>query len=62
MGIFLTAALLACMNGHSEERDWPVWLAETEGSVHPLLRPAANNVLLLWPGLVVRRPIDFPAR
>ena len=28
---------------------WPAWLGETEGSAAALLRPAAEDVLHLWP-------------
>ena len=33
-----------------EEVDWPVWLGEEEGDSKVLLRPAADDVLRLWPG------------
>ncbi len=32
-----------------EEADWPVWLGEEEGDSKALLRPAADDVLRLWP-------------
>ena len=32
-----------------EARDWPVWLGEVEADPASLLRPAANDVLKLWP-------------
>ncbi len=32
-----------------EEPDWPVWLGEMEGDATSLLRPAADDVLRLWP-------------
>ena len=31
------------------EADWPVWLGEREGDATELLRPAADDVLHLWP-------------
>ena len=32
-----------------EERDWPTWLGEAEGDAPALMRPAADDVLHLWP-------------
>ena len=32
-----------------EEADWPVWLGEVDGDAMALLRPAAEDVLRLWP-------------
>jgi putative SOS response-associated peptidase YedK len=32
-----------------EAADWPVWLGEAEGDAAALLRPAAEDVLRLWP-------------
>jgi putative SOS response-associated peptidase YedK len=32
-----------------EQADWPIWLDEAEGDVGALLRPAPEDVLLLWP-------------
>ena len=32
-----------------EEADWPLWLGETDGNHTALLRPAADDVLRLWP-------------
>ncbi len=32
-----------------EPEDWPLWLGEQEGDVNTLLRPAADDVLRLWP-------------
>ncbi len=32
-----------------EPADWPVWLGEADGDPTALLRPAANDVLHLWP-------------
>ena len=32
-----------------EKADWPAWLGETEGDPRALLRPAAEDVLRLWP-------------
>jgi putative SOS response-associated peptidase YedK len=32
-----------------EPADWPVWLGEADGDVGALLRPAAENVLRMWP-------------
>ena len=40
-----------------EERDWPLWLGETEGEAAALLRPAAEGVLRVWP---VSRAVNTP--
>jgi putative SOS response-associated peptidase YedK len=32
-----------------EKADWPVWLGEVEGDPAILLRPAAEDVLRVWP-------------
>ena len=32
-----------------EEADWPLWLGEVDGDAVGLLRPAADDVLRLWP-------------
>ena len=32
-----------------ERKDWPLWLGETEGDPTPLLRPAPEDVLRIWP-------------
>ncbi len=32
-----------------EPEDWPLWLGEQDGSADALLRPAADDVLRLWP-------------
>lgn len=32
-----------------EQPDWPVWLGDAEGNALELMRPAASNVLHLWP-------------
>jgi putative SOS response-associated peptidase YedK len=32
-----------------EQNDWPLWLGETEGDVQALLRPAAEDILIVWP-------------
>ncbi len=32
-----------------EAEDWPLWLGEQDGDVNALLRPAADDVLRLWP-------------
>ena len=32
-----------------EPDDWPLWLGEQDGDVDALLRPAADDVLRLWP-------------
>jgi putative SOS response-associated peptidase YedK len=40
-----------------EEADWPVWLGEAPGDVAALLRPAAENVLRVWP---VSRAVNNP--
>jgi putative SOS response-associated peptidase YedK len=32
-----------------EPADWPLWLGETSGDPTPLLRPAAESTLRLWP-------------
>jgi putative SOS response-associated peptidase YedK len=32
-----------------EPRDWPAWLGETPGDPTTLLRPAAEDVLHIWP-------------
>ena len=32
-----------------EEADWPAWLGEVDGDAMALLRPAADDVLTLWP-------------
>ncbi len=32
-----------------EPEDWPVWLGEADGDTLALLRPAADDVLHLWP-------------
>jgi putative SOS response-associated peptidase YedK len=32
-----------------EADDWPVWLGEEEGDAQGLLRPAAEDVLKIWP-------------
>jgi putative SOS response-associated peptidase YedK len=40
-----------------EEADWPLWLGESEGDPVSLLRPAADNVLRLWP---VGRRVNSP--
>ena len=32
-----------------EPRDWPVWLGEAPGDPLALLRPAAEDVLRVWP-------------
>ena len=40
-----------------EERDWPLWLGETENDATALLRPAAEDVLRVWP---VSRAVNTP--
>jgi putative SOS response-associated peptidase YedK len=40
-----------------EPADWPIWLGEAEGDPAPLLRPAADHVLQLWP---VSRRVNAP--
>ena len=32
-----------------EEADWPAWLGEAEGDAASLMRPAAEDVLHMWP-------------
>jgi putative SOS response-associated peptidase YedK len=32
-----------------ESEDWPTWLGEVEGDPAALLRPAADDVLKVWP-------------
>ncbi len=32
-----------------EQADWPIWLGEADGDVGALLRPAPEDMLLLWP-------------
>ena len=32
-----------------EHSDWPIWLAEAEGNLPALLRPATDEVLRTWP-------------
>ena len=32
-----------------EEQEWPLWLGEAEGEATALLRPAADDVLRIWP-------------
>jgi putative SOS response-associated peptidase YedK len=32
-----------------EQADWPSWLGEVEADPASLLRPAANDMLKLWP-------------
>lgn len=32
-----------------EPADWPAWLGDAEGDPAPLLRPAGEDVLRLWP-------------
>jgi putative SOS response-associated peptidase YedK len=32
-----------------EAPDWPTWLGEAEGDATALMRPAADDVLNLWP-------------
>jgi putative SOS response-associated peptidase YedK len=54
-----------------EPEDWPTWLGETAGDPASLLRPAADDVLRLWPvcravnsvrnnGAELRDPINDP--
>lgn len=40
-----------------EQKDWPLWLGEAEGSPAELLRPAADDVLRIWP---VSRAVNSP--
>lgn len=40
-----------------EQKDWPVWLGELEGTPGELLRPAADDVLRIWP---VSRAVNSP--
>src|ERR1700712_168502 len=32
-----------------EAEDWPVWLGEVEGDPQPLLKPAKQGILRIWP-------------
>jgi putative SOS response-associated peptidase YedK len=32
-----------------EQRDWPLWLGETNGDHAPLMRPAGDGLLHVWP-------------
>ena len=32
-----------------EPEDWPVWLGEVEGDPQPLLKPAKQGILRIWP-------------
>jgi putative SOS response-associated peptidase YedK len=32
-----------------EPQDWPTWLGEMEGDPTPLLKPARDDVLSVWP-------------
>jgi putative SOS response-associated peptidase YedK len=32
-----------------EAEDWPVWLGEVEGDPQPLLKPAKQSILRIWP-------------
>lgn len=32
-----------------EQKDWPVWLGETDGDVQALMKPAGEDVLRFWP-------------
>ena len=41
-----------------EERDWPAWLAETEGDPSTLLRTSPSGTLRVWP---VARTVNSPA-
>jgi putative SOS response-associated peptidase YedK len=43
------AALHDRMPAILEPADWPAWLGEAEGDPVALLRPAAENVLRVWP-------------
>ena len=40
-----------------EAGDWSQWLGEVEGDPAALLRPAADDVLKVWP---VSRTVNFP--
>jgi putative SOS response-associated peptidase YedK len=40
-----------------EEADWPVWLGEADGDPKALLRPAAADVLRVWP---ISREVNTP--
>jgi putative SOS response-associated peptidase YedK len=40
-----------------EQQDWPVWLGEAEGEHAPLLRPARDGLLRVWP---VNRHVGSP--
>jgi len=50
-----TAASSAMAQAHDrmpvvlKQEDWPAWLGEEGGGPAPLLRPAADDVLRLWP-------------
>ena len=43
------SALHARMPVVLEEADWPLWLGEGDGDPMALLRPAADDLLTLWP-------------
>ena len=43
------SALHARMPVVLDEADWPLWLGEVEGDATALLRPAADDLLALWP-------------
>jgi putative SOS response-associated peptidase YedK len=45
----IMAALHDRMPAILELADWPAWLGEAEGDPAALLRPAAEDVLRLWP-------------
>lgn len=40
-----------------EQKDWATWLGEVEGASAELLRPAAEDVLRIWP---VSRAVNSP--
>ena len=40
-----------------EPQDWPTWLGEVEGDPATLLRPAADDVLKVWP---VSKQVNSP--
>jgi len=40
-----------------ERQDWPVWLGEVAGDAASILRPAAEDVLKVWP---VSRQVNSP--
>lgn len=56
-------ATLAAVHGRMpailDEADWPLWLGESKGDARALLRPAANDLLRVWPvGTRVNNPAN----